>query len=75
LERRFPLRKQRESFALHKHKGLNYSIFQNDCQIAAFHKNRLKTGKGDRYEILMNDDANLPIAICLALLWTPWENE
>jgi uncharacterized protein YxjI len=30
-----------ESFTLYEHKGLNYSIFQNGCQIAAFSKNRL----------------------------------
>ena len=64
-----------ESFTLYEHKGLNYSIFQSGCQIAAFSKNRLKIGDGDRYEILMNDDANLLVVICLALTVDASENE
>jgi uncharacterized protein YxjI len=51
-----------ESFRLYQHKRLNYSIWQNDSQIAAFSKNRVKIGRIDHYEIRMNDDAN-PVAI------------
>ena len=57
-----------ESFRLYQHKRLNYSIFQNDSQIAAFSKNRVKVGGIDRYEIRMNDDANLVLVICMALV-------
>ncbi len=57
-----------ESFRLYQHKRLNYSIFQNDSQIAAFSKNRVKFGGTDRYEIRMNDDANLVVIICMALV-------
>jgi uncharacterized protein YxjI len=57
-----------ESFRLYQHKGLNYSIFQNDSQIAAFSKNRVKFGGTDCYEIRMNDDANLVVIICMALV-------
>jgi uncharacterized protein YxjI len=64
-----------ESFTLYEHKGLNYSIFQNNSQIAAFNKNRVKIGNGDRYEIRMNDDANLIVVICLALVVDASENE
>jgi uncharacterized protein YxjI len=64
-----------ESFTLYEHRGLNYSIFQNNSQIAAFTKNRVKIGNGDRYEILMNDDANLVVVICLALIVDASENE
>jgi len=64
-----------ETFRLYEHKGLNYSVFQNNRQIAAFNKNRIKIGKGDRYEIRMNDDANLIIVICLALTVDASENE
>jgi len=64
-----------ESFRLYEHKGLNYSIFHNDSQIAAFSKNRLKIGNGDRYEISMNSDANLVIIICLVLIVDVAENE
>ena len=75
LERCFPLRKRRRVFTLYQHKGLNYSIFKNDSQIAAFSKNSVKIGKGDRYEIQMNDDASLVIVICLALTVNDSENE
>jgi uncharacterized protein YxjI len=57
-----------ESFRLYQHKRLNYSIFQNDSQIAAFSRNRVKIGGTDRYEIRMNDDANLVVIICMALV-------
>jgi uncharacterized protein YxjI len=56
-----------ESFQLYRHKGLNFSIFQNDVQIAAFRKNKIKIGAGDRYEIRLNDDANLLVIVCMTL--------
>ena len=58
----FVCQKSEESFRLYQHKRLNYSIFQNDSQIAAFSKNRVKIGRIDRYEIRMNDDAS-PVVI------------
>ena len=57
-----------ESFRLYQHKGLNYSIFLNDSQIAAFSRNRVKFGRTDRYEIRMNDDGDLVPVICMALI-------
>jgi uncharacterized protein YxjI len=57
-----------ESFRLYQHKRLNYSIFRGDTQIAAFSKNRVKLGGNERYEIQMNDDANLVVIICMALV-------
>lgn len=66
---------QAQSFRLYQHKRLNYSIFQGDHQIAAFSKNSLKIGKGDRYDIRMNGDANVPLVICLALTVDNSENE
>jgi hypothetical protein len=66
---------ENESFTLYEHKGLNYSIFQNDVQIAAFTRNSVKIGKGDCYEIAMNDDANLVVVICLVLTVDASENE
>jgi uncharacterized protein YxjI len=64
-----------ERFVLYEHKRLNYSVFQNDVQIAAFSKNRLKIGKGDRYEIRINNDANFLVVVCLALTVDASENE
>lgn len=53
---------------LYQHKGLNYSVFQNSMQIAAFSRNRVKYGRTDRYEIRMNDDADLVLIMCMALI-------
>ena len=64
-----------DRYVLYEHRGLNYSVFQNDSQIAAFTKNGFKIGNGDRYKIQINDDANVVIVICLALTIDASENE
>jgi uncharacterized protein YxjI len=60
---------------LYEHKGVRYSIFDGDRQIAAFTKNRIKIGKGDRYELRANSDANITVIICLVLTVDVTENE
>jgi len=50
------------------------SIFQNNSQIAAFTKNRVRIGNGASYEIRLNDDADLVVLICLALSVDASEN-
>ena len=35
----------------------------------------MKIGNGDQYEILMNEDANLLVVVCLALIVDASENE
>lgn len=64
-----------ESFRLYRHKGLNYSIFSNDVQIAAFSKNRVEISGGERYEILMNDNADPIVVICMVLAIDSLEKE
>jgi hypothetical protein len=56
-----------ECYRLYDHKGLNYSIFQGNAQIAAFSKNRITIGKGHAFDVRVNDDANLLVVICLVL--------
>ena len=56
-----------ETFRLYQHKGLNFSIFQNEAQIAAFTKDRVSIGNGDTYSLKMNDDANLVVILCMVL--------
>ena len=36
---------------LYEHKGLQWSIFQDERQIAAFTKNRITFGNGNKYNI------------------------
>lgn len=73
-KRVFVCESDKERFHQYEHKGLNYSIFQNS-QIASFSRNSLKIGKGDEYEIRMNDDANLVVVICLARIIDSAENK
>jgi hypothetical protein len=61
-------------FRLCSHKGLNYSVFQNDVQIAAFTKNRIVVGKGNQYDLRINRDANGIVVICMVLALNTSEN-
>jgi len=60
---------------LYEHKGLRYSIFDGDSQIAAFTKNRVVIGSGNEYDIQMNDDADLPLVISMVLTVNTAEND
>jgi uncharacterized protein YxjI len=66
-KRVFVCKNNNEIYRLYGHKGLNYSIFKDDQQIAAFTKNKIAMGKGNHYDIQMDDDANLVIVLCLVL--------
>ena len=71
----FVCRNGEESFRLYRHKGLNYSIFSNDVQIAAFSKNRVVVGGCECYDVRMNDDANVIVVVCMVLAIGSSENE
>lgn len=58
---------RKESYRLYRHRGFDYSIFQSDNQIAAFTRNRIKIGAGDQYDVLLNDDADPILVICMVL--------
>jgi uncharacterized protein YxjI len=66
-KRVFDCKCDKVSYRLYGHKGLKYSIFQNDLQIAAFTKNRIVFGKGNQYEISLNEDADAIVIICMVL--------
>ena len=63
----FVCEREGECYRLYQHKGLNFSIFLGDKQIAAFTKNRVVIGKGHRYDIRMNADVDRAIVVCLVL--------
>ena len=56
-----------EVFRLYQHKGLSYSIFRNDEQIAAFTHKRITIGKGQRYDARINSDADVIVVTCMIL--------
>ena len=60
---------------MYVHKGLKYSIFQDDRQIAAFSRNSLVIGKGNQYDIRINDDANELVVICMVLTVNTTSND
>jgi hypothetical protein len=54
-------------FHLYAHKGVRYSIFQNDKQIAAFSRNRFIIGNGREFDLRVNSGVNLPLIISMVL--------
>jgi uncharacterized protein YxjI len=62
-------------YRLYEHKGLQYSIFRNDRQVAAFKKNRVVFLKGNRYELSMDHDADQVLILCLVLTLSSSEQD
>ena len=54
-------------YRLYRHKGVRYSIFQGDRQIAAFSRNKLIIGNGRNFDLRVDPDANLPLIISMVL--------
>ena len=54
-------------YTLYEHRGLDRSIFRNNVQIAAYTKSRISLGKGHRYDIRMDSDADLTVIACMVL--------
>ncbi len=55
------------SYHLFRHKGVRFSIFEDNAQIAAITRNKLIVGSGHEFEILMNADADLLVLSCMIL--------
>jgi uncharacterized protein YxjI len=55
------------SYSLYEHKGLRCSIFRQDRKVAAFTKNRIVWGSGNKYEIRVDSDADLALILCMVL--------
>lgn len=63
----YECRRGDDVLTLYEHRGLNRSIFKNDRQIAAYAKNRVSFGSGNKYEIRMDADADLTLIVCMVL--------
>ena len=57
-----------EQYRFYRHKGLSYSLFRGERQVASFVKNRFVIGKGNQYEIRVNEDENTLLVICVGLV-------
>jgi uncharacterized protein YxjI len=53
--------------SLYEHRGLGRSIFAGERQIAAYAKNRVSIGSGNRYDVRMDSDADLVLVLCMVL--------
>lgn len=56
-----------EIYRLYEHRGLNYSIFKDERQIAAFTKNRVVLGKGNEFDLRLDNDADMVLILCMVL--------
>jgi hypothetical protein len=56
-----------ESYTIYEHRGLKYSVFRGDLQIAAFEKNRVAWGNGNEYDVRMDADADVLVMSCIVL--------
>lgn len=63
------------SYHLFQHKGVRFSIFQDDTQIAAITRNKFIIGAGHEYEIQMNADADLLVVSCMLLALNTSEDD
>lgn len=57
----------KESFRVYGHKGLKFSIFKGETQVAAFEKNRIVFGCGNQYDVRLNDNVNVILIVCIVL--------
>jgi uncharacterized protein YxjI len=56
-----------EAYTLYVHRGLKFSIFKDDRQVAAFTKNLVVLGSGNNYEIRMDSDADALLIACMVI--------
>ena len=66
---------QGESYRLYAHRGLKYSIFRDERQIAAITQNRLVIGRGNEYRIRMDSDADVVLLLCMMLTYNTGEEQ
>jgi uncharacterized protein YxjI len=56
-----------DAYTLYEHRGLKFSIFKGDVQIAAFTKNLMVIGSGNEYQVRMNSDADVLLIVCMVI--------
>ena len=56
-----------EAYRLYRHRGVKFSVFKGDTQIAAVTKNRIAIGSGNEYQVRINSDADPLIVTAMVL--------
>lgn len=68
-KRHYQCQSNADIYDIYRHRGLKYSIFKNNQQVAWWEKSIITWFEGDSYRIIANDDceANLLISFCLII--------
>jgi len=56
-----------EAYRLYRHRGVKFSIYKGDVQVAAVTKNRLTIGSGNEYQVQISSDAD-PLLVTAMIL-------
>jgi uncharacterized protein YxjI len=63
------------SYHLFQYKGVRYSIFKDETQIASITRNNFVIGAGNEYDIQMNADADVIVISCMILALNTSDND
>jgi hypothetical protein len=56
-----------EAYRLYRHRGVKFSIFKGDTQVAAITKNRVTIGSGNEYQVQISSEAD-PLVVTSMVL-------
>jgi len=56
-----------EQYRLYRHRGVKFSIYKGDTQVAAITKNRIAIGSGNEYQVQISSDAD-PLVVAAMML-------
>jgi len=56
-----------ETYRLYRHRGVKFSVYKGDTQVAAITKNRIAIGSGNEYQIQISSDAD-PLIVTAMIL-------
>lgn len=55
-------------YDIYSHRGLKYSIYKNNSQIAWWNQDAVSVGKGDNFKMFANDDCDVDLLISFCLI-------
>lgn len=67
-KRHYQCQSSSDIYDIYRHKGLKYSIFKNNQQIAWWEKSTITWFEGDNYRIIANDDCDTELIISFCLI-------
>ncbi|HWV75512.1 MAG TPA: hypothetical protein VN040_27535 [Pseudosphingobacterium sp.] len=67
-KRHYQCQSNSDTYDIYRHRGLKYSIFKNDQQVAWWGKSIITWFEGDSYRIIANDDCDVDLIISFCLI-------